>query len=103
LRFKAFLYVHVFGNVVRFKLFVLYIYGARCVTEECRVVFVAPWNEAFDVVRFVLTGLKNIFRNDRWKPFCRTECRERFEPLRNNSAGPFQFAVQFYRVKEDSN
>ena len=102
MRFKAFLYVHIFGNVVRFKLFVVYIYGARCVTEECRLV-VAHWNEAFDVVRSVLTGFKNIFRNDRWKPFYRTVCRDRFEPPRNNSAVPFQFAVQFYRVKEDSN
>jgi hypothetical protein len=100
---SSILYVHVFGNMVRFKLFVRYNYGARCLSEECRVVFVAPWNEAFDVVRFVLTGFKNIFRNDRWKTFYRTECRERFGPPRNNSAGPFQFAVQFCRVKEASN
>jgi len=73
------------------------------VSEECRVVFVASWNEVFDVVKFVLTGFKNLLRNHRWKPFYRTECRERFEPPRNNTAGPFQFAVQFYGVKEASN
>jgi hypothetical protein len=66
------------------------------------VVFVAHANDAFDVIAFALTEFKNFFGDDPWKTFYGTERLERFEPQRNNSAGPFQFVVRFCRIKEAS-